>query len=510
MLRRLALVIPCLLALACGGSVPASLEFVGAFPPQPRIGESTTLQFLARDSRGEPAAGVEVVFSFAGGGDPAGVTLAPRTALTNRGSGVVEVQVTSTRVQSVIVVATAGSVDEEGNGEIRTSQSPPITFAGEGSPSGRSMTFQCGEVAGSASGGAHAIMAYDDTRNLIAGVKLNCIAHVADRNGDGVPGAVVSFLTEAGHIQPSATSRSDVVGDASTLYKTALPLPKDVAPGTFNLNPSAADALTMPTLLAPLWMHPFDWKTNPVLDYALPASLEEPRRIDPVRGTTNNPRDNLVTMIAVTRGEEGFTDVNNNGVFDSGEPFDDLTEPFVDSNDNGTKDADELWVDTDGDATWDGKNNAHDADTNIWVSERILWTGVPHARDYEDSVTPVFRQVTTPPVVSHMGFAPVELLVSDPWFNAMAQNGSGDGCSAGTDDIVGTAPARFGGGWVGVALSYPSPTLYKFFVVDGHDDTDLAFSPPVFFTLAIGCQFTGSPVEPFTIDIPIYVSGSVQ
>ncbi|MDQ3264696.1 MAG: hypothetical protein M3Y59_13680 [Myxococcota bacterium] len=491
--------------------MPASLEFVGAFPPQPRIGETTTLQFLARDGRGEPAAGVEVVFSFAGGGDPAGVTLSPRTALSNRGSGVVEVQVTSTRVQSVIVVATAGSVDEEGNGEIRTAQSPPITFAGEGSPSGRSMTFQCGEVAGNASGGAHAIMAYDDTRHLIAGVKLNCIAHVADRNGDGVPGAVVSFLTEAGHIGPSATSSADVVGNASTLYKTALPLPKDVAPGNFVLNPPAADSLTMPTLLAPLWMHPFDWNQNPVLDYGVPdPSMQEPRRIDPIRGTLNNPRDNLVTMIAITRGEEGFTDVNNNGQFDTGEPFDDLTEPFVDSNDNGTKDDDELWVDTDGDGVWDGKNNAHDADTNIWVSERILWTGVPHPRDYDDAVTPVFRQVTTAPVVGHLGFAPVELLVSDPWFNSLAQNGGGDGCSADTDDIVGVSPTRFGGGWVGVALTYPSPTLFKFFVVDGHEDTDAPYPSPLFFTLVIGCQFTGSPVEPFILDLPIYISGSVQ
>ncbi|HVE86008.1 MAG TPA: hypothetical protein VND93_24295, partial [Myxococcales bacterium] len=347
-----------LASLGCGNLTPASLVFVDTVPEQPRIGDITTVRFRAIDSTGQPMAGAVVDFTIPDVGNTGGVTLNPIQAVSNRGDGVASTQITASgrRTASVVVQAKSGTL---------TAVSPSITFAGGSAPSGRQFTFQCGSVAGLASGGVHAIGAYDATRYLIAGVKLQCYAHVADRSGDGIPDALVSFITEAGTIGASGISLSDVVGDAAVLYKTTYPLPKDVAPGTFTFNTSTASDNTG-ALIAPLWMHPFEWSSNPIQDLLLSRTPDqrEPRRTDPIHPTvTLNPRDNLVAMIAVTSGEEGFTDVNNNGQWDSGEPFDDLTEPFVDSNDNGTWDTDERWIDTNGNGRWDGKNNTWDGNT---------------------------------------------------------------------------------------------------------------------------------------------------
>ena len=39
-------------------------------------------------------------------------------------------------------------------------------------------------------------------------------------------------------------------------------------------------------------------------------------------------------ILAYTRGEESFTDLNDNDLFDAGEPFTDISEPFLDINKN--------------------------------------------------------------------------------------------------------------------------------------------------------------------------------
>lgn len=503
------------LLLACGSITPATIEYVDHSPSEPRLGEITTLRFRAMDSRGQPLAGVTMEFSLQS--QLPGVTLDPTSASTDK-QGIAQVQLlAAARVSSVVVIARAGD---------RIAVAPPIGFAGAG-PSVRQFTFQCGPVAGPASGGIHAIGAYDETRHLIAGVKLNCTAHVGDRNGDGVPNAVVSFLTEAGTIGPSETSETDVIGDATVLYKTSLPFPKDVDPGVFSFTPPN-DTTHTGQLLVPLWMHPFDWKRNPITDYSLPPDRNEPRRLDPVRSTTtgpcpptfgplcNNPRDNLVTMVAVTSGEEAFTDLNNNGRWDDNEPYEDLTEPFVDSNDNGTWDSDERWVDTNGDGLWNGKNGKYDGNTLIWVQERILWTGIPHPRDVADPISPVFRQLTPSPNVPHFGSAPVSFLISDPWFNTMAQNGDNDGCGvadSGAKSVVLPNPKAIG--WQGVRLTYPAYVLGDLALVDAHDPLktppEPPYSSPIGFVQEVVCQFTSSPISGYVLSFATPgITGTVQ
>ncbi|HEX8824411.1 MAG TPA: hypothetical protein VF794_31100 [Archangium sp.] len=479
---------------ACSPPIPSTLEFVDQSPLQPRLGEITTLRFRAIDSRGEPQPGVRVTFEVQA--PVSGIEINPPEAVTDVGSGIASTQVVAKggRVSSVVVTARVGE---------KVAISPAVTFAGASSNS-RQFTFQCGTVSGDGSGGVHAIGAYDSTRHLIAGVKVNCIAHVGDRNGDGISGAQVSFLTEAGTIGPSAVSVTDVVGNALVLYKTSLPLPDDVSPGTFSWTP-LNDATHTGEYLAPLWMHPFAWVENPIADYDKEPTFHEPRRPDPIRpGKENNSRDNLVSMIAVTTGEEAFDDLNNNGVWDKDsngnpEPYVDLTEPFVDNNDNGTWDGKERYVDANGNGKWDGKNGQYDAVTLIWVQERILWTGWPDELDVVSSSSrntrPVIRALSPelPVALAKHDQIGAEFLVSDPWFNSMASNESADGCSAGA-----VGPVEVEALAKGAAFTYPAYTLMRYVIKDVRDPANTSgpsYPAPLNWKVKASCIFTASQIQ---------------
>ncbi len=509
---RLSLALAALsLATACGGGGAASLEFVEIIPDKPRIGDVVTVRFKALDYRGVPLAGAGVDFKLQATALNPGVTLSPTSATTLKGSGFAETQlVANSRINSVIVVATSGD---------KVVLSPPITFAGS-VPNLRQFTFQCGEVSGEGSGGRHAIGVYDQTRSLIAGVKLECTAHVGDRNGDGVEGALVSFMTEAGTVGPSETSLADVVGNAKILHKSSYPLPREVVPERFTWTP-VLDATHTGDYVAPLWMHPWQWVANPVAFPRPVATGQEPRRNDPIRRAPDgaqmqlNPRDNLVTMIAVTAGEEGFTDVDNDGKFTQGTDLfdlkDDLTEPFVDADDNGTWNDGERFIDLNGNRTWDGKNGQWDANTLIWVAEKILWTGMPAAEDAlgpSPTIYPISGTVTlTCPAGTSNGQecaqagppATVSAILADPWYNSMAQNADNDGCTVPDleEALIKTTPKIVN---QGTKFTYPAGEVIVVTVKDARDplappvDQRRAKIPGYPFAQPVICSMTASPL----------------
>lgn len=540
LLAVLAVVLATVLS-GCTGNGPAVMEFVEIVPSQPRIGDVVIVRFRLLDSRGVPLAGADTSFKLqanANGMPPSGVTISPTSAPSIKGSGFAETQVVaSSRVSSVIVEATSGD---------KTVISPPITFAGT-VPNGRQLSFQCGPISGMGSGGRHALGAFDMTRTLIVGSAIECTAHVGDRNGDGVEDALVSFLTEAGTIGPSNTSSANLIGDATVIYKTSLPLPIDVAPETFTWTPPDTDPNNTGDYVAPLWMHPFNWNQNPLscnpnltTTPCTTFTLQEPRRPDPIRlkpdGSgrfENNPRDNLVTLIAVTSGEEGFTDTNNNGVFDTGEEFDDLTEPFVDSNDNGTWDAFERFIDVNGNRQWDGKNLKWDPNTLIWRAEKIIWTGIPAQEDVRQVVPgvaghrPIFAAASPPtlmPMTCPMGSAtcnaagPAQLVdayLADPWFNSLAQNSDSDGCRIEAGDMAPVkASASTGSGF---AFTYPPGQHVRFLVSDARDPQAPPMiqvprrSPPISFVVSIYCNYTSSPKDGYLVKINAgTISGTIE
>jgi len=130
----------------------------------------------------------------------------------------------------------------------------------------------------------------------------------------------------------------------------------------------------------------FATDTIAITGYALPADVDPvfgepsfPIPLDPwCEGPrTANPRDGLSTVIVMARGEEGFVDLNGNGVWDPGEPFIDMGEPFVDLNDDGIYEPGEPFFDANGNGQWDGPNGQWDSDTVIWSETRVLYTGAP-------------------------------------------------------------------------------------------------------------------------------------
>jgi hypothetical protein len=273
-------------------------------------------------------------------------------------------------------------------------------------------------------------------------------------------------------------------------------------------------------------MQPSLWIANP-LQYPRPsvATGQEPARFDPARkkadGTsyTNNPRDNLVTLLAYARGEEGFHDDNGNGAWDATEPFQDLTEPFVDANDNGTWDQGELFVDTNGNGHWDGKNGTWDGDTFIWTQERVLWTGRPmEPYDFVGTgatiqslipaadlalVCPSYTSPGGPCTVATDANSGAEqvfglIYFADPWFNSPAQNGALDGCTA---DVGTGSPVR-----ASIQKPAPGPRLTSStgdFVVIAISDARKGATgtvpgkrvPPVPYRVHVTCSFTSAPLQ---------------
>ena len=200
--------------------------------------------------------------------------------------------------------------------------------------------------------------------------------YVADRFGNYnvMPATTVSFYIEAGAVDTS--NITDAVGTTTAIVRTQGPEPQDVAPLPWEL---------------------------PVSYTATPPGASLP--------VTYNPRDGWVRVIAITRGEEKFMDLNANGLYDFGEPFDDLGEPFIDANGNGIRDGltepftdtngnakydrgepftddvvngvpgvhdeAEFYIDTNKNGSYDGPNGDWDTDINIWTGMDLVFTGTP-------------------------------------------------------------------------------------------------------------------------------------
>lgn len=392
-------------------------------------------------------------------------------------------------------------------GVLVVSCGPPTPEAPKGPPpNGGRIALECE---------AHGVRAFDVSRTLMPGVKLRCTAHAADRTGAPVNGASVTFLTEAGRVTTSGVTS---MGAVDGVLETSTPLPKDTDPEVFSWTP-VNDSTHTGELLVPTWMVPDRWTENPPLTSAtggLPVfTLREPRRPDPIRlkpdGTgryLNNPRDNLVTFIAVMDGEEGFTDTNGNGTWDQGEAFSDLTEPFVDSNDNGTWDADEQFIDANGNRQWDGRNGKWDLNTKLWVMERVLWTGLPAAEDLMLVIPGVAGNrpsvlVTTDPLVltcpgsgstcTQAQSVMAWVFIADPWFNALARLSATDDCGAAAADTLPVTVASVSGpGW---RETWPAGDQIVLQLADKRDGTQsfARRSPPLAFPLMLACHFTGDP-----------------
>jgi hypothetical protein len=301
--------------------------------------EQAQITFSLKDSANQPASGVKVTFS---------IPNAPKeTTVTTSGTTNAQGEVTATvsaglTIGAFVVHATAipGKVEVD---------SPTIGIRGA-KPSNDGFSLKCDLVN---------IAAYVSA-DPPAAFEINCKVKVVDRFNNPVgTGTAVNFKSEAGNITTSVnttaylpTGSNTAEGEGTAIFKTR--------GGTF-----------FPVDVLPL--------------EEMPAQFPFPRYKEPriFEGQLErNPRDSLVTIIAYTRGEEHFSDDNNNGVRDLSEQFIDQGEPFVDGNDNGVRDDGETYIDeAPADGRWNGPNGTWDKDTTIWTEVFILYSGRPAAQN---------------------------------------------------------------------------------------------------------------------------------
>jgi hypothetical protein len=323
--------------------------------------ESGVMSFRVLDTDQEPIVGVVVRFDLEN--PPTGVTLSPSLSTSDEEGVVSTVVQSGTGVGAFSVTAIA----ELGEAVIQA-PSPAIPVVGA-KPTRRGFTLTC------------------DTKNLagfrdrvgddiIVDVSVSCTSRLVDRfqNGVGIA-ASITFLSEGGGVIGPATSAAwDFVGNPESP-------PEDM--GTFGAPYS------------PRGRPPCD--TDPLTDED-DAIVEPYLFIDRQDGNCSvqlsncpavadgscslNPRDGLVTIVAVTAGEEEFSDLNADGTYNDGEAFWDLGEPFVDTNDNNRHDLGEFFLDLGepGNGIYDGPNGRWDSQTNIWTATHLLLTGQSRPR----------------------------------------------------------------------------------------------------------------------------------
>jgi hypothetical protein len=242
------------------------------------------------------------------------------------------------------------------------------------------------------------------------GSTVDCTVTFADRHGIvvGVP-TLAAFWSEAGAVghpvlspayDPDAAPEAQLGVGRAVGYLSVLgqPLPWDVDP--LQLENGA-------------WEHSLQVGVDGAPDFGCGPRVA-------------NPRDGLVTVIAMVAGEEGFVDRNGDGERNPDEPFVDIGEPFVDANDNGEYDVGEPFLDVNENGRYDGPNGTWDAETVLWTETRIVYTGQPafgavggqnvYSRIYDEGAPPL----PTLPATEFGGDRSYEVYFADENFNPLS------------------------------------------------------------------------------------------
>jgi hypothetical protein len=259
-------------------STVGSIEFESATPNKiglrgtggVGIAETSTVIFKVVDATGGPSIGRQVDFDL--NTTAGGITLSPMTAISGNDGRVQTVVQSGTIATSIRVTATVVDVTPNIG-----SQSSELTIT-TGLPDQNSVSMAV-EV--------HNVEGWD-----LDGTQNGVTVRLSDRFNNPVPdGTAVTLSTEGGKIAGSCTT--ETTQDES---------------GICVVN----------------WV-----SQNPRPTEKLPS------------------RAGRSTIYMTTIGEESFVDVNGSGYFDDGDTFTDLGEPFLDENENGSWDSSEPFFDFD-------------------------------------------------------------------------------------------------------------------------------------------------------------------
>ncbi len=262
-------------------------------------------------------------------------------------------------------------------------------------PSVTNSSLTCGPVNLAAFAGQNTPCNSSSNQSL----KTSCTVSLADRFGNAIGIQVpVELFTEAGTLTQGSV-------DTPAYGATG-----QVPPGV------ATDTLTTTG-------------NNPVDVSPLPASLANPNGEPSWSGScagvqrTYNPRDGLVTVIAVFSGEEPFEDDFGTGAWAAGDPWVDMPQPFVDSNDNSVWDPGEKCVGAAGLNGCTPPNHVWDGNASVFVESRLLFTGDPEQNLTTWNPT-TFTVTPSSPVLGTVTFPDIDLNTpSDP--SGQASSGQG-------------------------------------------------------------------------------------
>lgn len=252
--------------------------------------------------------------------------------------------------------------------------------------------------------------------------------------GDMVEGSlaavVPNFLFEcaADNIGAFVTPRPDIVVPCTAVLRDHAG--RDIPHVPVQIHVEAGRVIDLPA--DPTTPRRFFYLAPSVLDRrpadVAPLPAEEPFTV-PGAGLTpgaaeQNPRDGLVTILAVARGHEAYTDVNGNGDWDPGEPYIDEGEPFLDVDDDGIHDPaidGPHCCDDNGNQRVDGPNRVWDGDTWLGRTAHILWSGPVAEASGRSGFTPA------EPSIAAGASADLTMTVVDGNFNPVAMFDSSDG-----------------------------------------------------------------------------------
>jgi len=358
-----------LLALPAG-----SIKFESAAPQIIGVkgagqNEVSTVSFSVNNTQGNPVAdgSTTVKLQFLAGQNPGGATIEPASVSTV--GGIAKTFLKSGSVAGPVRILAFLDTDNDDildAGEV-SSTSTALSIGG-GVPSMKhfSVSADVHNLAG---------LAYD-------GMTATLIVRLADRfsNTNVLQGTSVSFYTEAGAIP--AQGVTNAAGETSVVLRTQNPRPIDTNPRQM-LNPIGSEVFLYYNASCDDYDMPepyVDTNGNGSYDTSEPYTdtdgdgvyhTGEPYEDADGDGIHDlcehfldvdgngydlmepNPRDGYVSVVAVTKGEETFYDANGNGLYDSGERFDDNGgEPFVDENDDAMYTVAETFDDLDGNGSY--------------------------------------------------------------------------------------------------------------------------------------------------------------
>lgn len=234
----------------------------------------------------------------------------------------------------------------------------PLTATATAGGVTRSVTLPAPAVVGARGSGTS--FSVTCTRNVPALAETDCSISLVD-----APFACQAMLKDRfGNLLGTETPVV-FVAEAAAVGKVATTPAYDPAQGPANQADLGIAAEIFNTLGAGL---PFD----------VAPQAGEPSVVHALDGCgtrTHNPRDGVVTVLAIADGEEGFFDLNGNGVYDLGEPFTDQGEPFVDQDDDGVWTPGEWFLDVNGNGAYDPPNGVWDASAKIWTQTAVVYTG---------------------------------------------------------------------------------------------------------------------------------------